>query len=75
MVEVFPIAADRWVAVIPTPAGEFSTEAASADSVAQEVMAAIREVLGEAPPHRLVDANGGFWTLSVAAMQMAELRE
>ena len=38
-------------------------------------MAAMREVLSEATPHRLVDANGDAWTVSVAAMQLAELRE
>ena len=76
LVGVFPAKADRWVAVISSPAGDFSTEATSPEAVDGEVAAAIREVLGEpARPYRLVDEAGSTWTLDVAARQAAILRD
>lgn len=73
-VEVFPVAHDRWIAVIKNPAGEFSAESSSPREVPAAVHAALVEVLGDTvPEHRLVDANGLPWDLTVATQQAAAL--
>jgi len=45
-IEVFPIEPDRWIAVIETPDGPFSTEAKVPERVEPEVREAIASVLG-----------------------------
>jgi hypothetical protein len=73
-VEVFPIAQDRWIAVIDGPAGAFSTQAKTAEEVVVEVEAALREVLGETtPPYRLTAPDGRDWTDDIAREQAAGL--
>jgi hypothetical protein len=73
-VEVFPIEAHRWIALIEGPAGPFSTEAPSPEKIADEVRSAITEVLGDNSPQlRLVDERGQSWTSEIAAAQVAAL--
>jgi hypothetical protein len=74
-VEVFPVQADRWVAIIETaPDGAFSTEASTPDAVVSEVEAALLRVLGsDHPDYKLVDETGADWTLDTAARQPTEL--
>jgi hypothetical protein len=73
-VEVFPIAADRWVAVIDGPAGVFSTEVDRPEAVEQAVHTALREVMDrESPRFVLVDTDDEPWTEATAARQAKAL--
>ncbi|MCU1589679.1 MAG: hypothetical protein JWP11_935 [Frankiales bacterium] len=73
-VEVFPIALERWVAVIEGASGPFSTEASTPEGVEAAVATAIGEVLGSGQTDfRLVDPKGNDWTVDMAARQAAEL--
>lgn len=69
-VEVLPVAPDRWIAVIDTPSGPFSTEARSAIQVAADVDDAVIQVLGRAQPVRLLSPDGVLWDLEVAGRQV-----
>ncbi|WP_024285637.1 hypothetical protein [Cellulomonas sp. KRMCY2] len=72
-VEVFPVEATRWIAVIEASTGPFSTEARSPALVADEVARVIREVLGAGHEHVLVDESGQPWSESVALQQVGRL--
>lgn len=72
-VEVFPIEATRWIAVIEAPDGPFSTEATSPDLIAGEVARVIREVLGSDLEHELLDEDGQPWGEGVALEQLGRL--
>jgi hypothetical protein len=73
-VEVFPVAHNRWIAVIDAPAGPFSTEARTSEAVIVEVEAAMREVLGEpVPAYRLIAPDGRDWNDDIAREQTAGL--
>ncbi|MCG2802175.1 MAG: hypothetical protein L6311_08780 [Cellulomonas sp.] len=73
LVEVFPIEATRWIAVIEAPAGPYSTEVTSPHLVAGEVARVIREVLGSDLDHELVDEAGRPWGERVALAQLGRL--
>jgi len=73
-VAVFPVAADRWIAVIKAPGGPFSTEVAIPEDVEREVSSAITEVLGTATADfQLVDDLGGRWTVEASDEQRRRL--
>lgn len=72
-VEVFPIAHDRWIAVIEADAGPFSTETAEPEQVRDEVRRSIHHVLGRDLPFALVDDQGRPWLPEVAAEQLARI--
>lgn len=62
-VEVFPVEARRWVAVIDAPEGAFSTECARPEDVPEEVESVIRgvrKIRGFAT--ELVDDLGRAWS-------------
>lgn len=73
-VEVFPIEPNRWIAVIETPDGPFSTEARSPVQVELEVRDAIATVLGRTDVELILrDDVGGQWSLESAREQAARL--
>jgi hypothetical protein len=73
-VEIFPIAPERWIAVIDTPDGPFSTEADSAAGVVEAVRQAILEVSGHADPLlRLLDEERQLWSIDSAGQQLHDL--
>jgi hypothetical protein len=73
-VEVFPIAPDRWIAVIETPNGPFSTEASTPQRVEAEAREAVVDVLGWSEVElTLVDDLGDPWSPSAAAAQALRL--
>ena len=70
--EVFPIEADRWVAVVDDFC--FSTEASSPHEVLGEVALAVRQVLGwQDVEVELHDEAGRRWQPSHAPAQAARL--
>jgi hypothetical protein len=74
LVEVFPIAPDRWIAVIDTGLGPFSTETATPEGVEAEVVESLRQVLDVAQPHfDLVDDLGAPWVPRNAPAQLQRL--
>ena len=73
-VEVFPIEPDRWIAVIETPRGSFSTEAQTPGAVEREVRDAVASVLGWTQAELvLLDDLGHPWSLATADEQAARL--
>jgi hypothetical protein len=73
-VEVFPIEQDRWIAVIETPRGPFSTEARSPGQVEHEARDAIASVLGWTHVELLLlDDLGDRWSPASAETQAARL--
>lgn len=72
-VEVLPVEATRWIAVIEAPAGPFSTEVTSAALVAAEVAKMIRDVLGAEFEHVLVDEAGQPRSVDVSLEQLGRL--
>jgi len=74
VVEVFPINADRWVALVPRPEGVFKTEADRPDDVEAEVRRAVADVMGvRRVDLTLVDEDGYPWTPRSAVAQAARL--
>ncbi|WP_425956768.1 hypothetical protein [Xylanimonas sp. McL0601] len=70
IVEVFPVAPERWIAVIDS----FSTEVASAAAVEEDVRESIRAVLKIPDPQfTLVDDLGQSWTPRAAPAQLDRL--
>lgn len=68
--EVFPVALNRWIAVIDS----FSTESSTATGVEREVRSAMRGVLKIANPHFvLVDERGAPWTPEDALAELDRL--
>ena len=73
-VEVFPIEPDRWIAVIETPHGPFSTVAPSPQQVEAEAREAIASVLGWTEIEVvLLDDLGDPWSPAGAGEQAARL--
>jgi hypothetical protein len=73
-VEVFPIKPDRWIAVIETPRGPFSTEAQRPARVVHEARDAIASVLGWTHVEMvLLDDLGDPWSPASADEQAARL--
>jgi hypothetical protein len=73
-VEVFPIAPERWIAVMEGPGGPFSTEARQPEQVEPEVRRAIAEVLGWTDVVLSVtDDQGNPWSLAAADAQYVRL--
>lgn len=72
-VEVFPVAEDRWIAVIDAPRGAFSTEATRPAGVHAEVRDSIREVLGRDIDFQLLDELGALWTVEAAREQLRRM--
>jgi hypothetical protein len=73
-VEVFPIEPDRWIAVIETPRGPFSTEARSPEQPEPKAREAIATVLGRTQVDLdFADDLGGPWSPSGAEAQAARL--
>jgi hypothetical protein len=73
-VEVFPIAPDRWIAVIETPGGPFSTEAPDPLRVEAETREAVAHVLGwNQFELTLVDDLGDPWSPEAAEAQAVRL--
>jgi hypothetical protein len=72
-VEVFPVAADRWIAVVRAPDGEFSTEASSPGDVPDAVDRAVVEVLGAPASVNLQDDLGQPWSVASAPEQLVRL--
>jgi hypothetical protein len=72
-VEVFPVSADRWVAVIDAPRGAFSTECQAPEEVAGEVASSIDGVLGHGHSWRLVDDRGCLWSPDSASDQLLRM--
>ena len=73
-VEVFPLAADRWVAVVAAPEGAFSTEVDRPEAVEHEVRSVVAQVLRvDTPRFALVDRDGQPRTLEIAQRQVQAL--
>lgn len=73
-VEVFPLDASRWIAVIDGPRGPFSTEATRPEHIVSQVDASIREVLGANTFEvDLVDDQGRAWSIAAAPAQQRRL--
>ena len=73
-VEVFPIEGDRWIAVIETSRGPFSTEARSPGRVEHEARDAIASVLGLTDVELvLLDDLGDPWSPASADEQATRL--
>jgi hypothetical protein len=73
-VEVFPHEPDRWIAVIETPRGPFSTEARTPGTVEREARDAIASVLGWTHVDLvLMDDLGDPWSPASADEQAARL--
>jgi hypothetical protein len=70
-VEVFPVDADRWIAVIDAPRGPFSTEVTAPRFVEAEVRSVMAAVLGTPDPvFVLVDGSGAPWSVQTASSQL-----
>ncbi|GAA5035135.1 hypothetical protein GCM10025738_20810 [Microbacterium fluvii] len=73
VVDVFPVARDRWIAVVGAPLGEFSTEAVTPDRIPDEVASAIFGVLGSSHSWLLVDELGLPWSPDSAPTQLLRM--
>ncbi len=69
--QIFPLQADRWIAVVGAPGSTFVTEARSAAGVASQIRHAIEASLGWVPEMELVDDLGRPWSPGQAPAQLA----
>jgi hypothetical protein len=72
--QVFPVQADRWIAVVGAPTGPFMTETASPADVGPQVRRSLADALGRVPDVRLVDDRGRPWTPGQAIGQLSRMR-
>ena len=72
--QIFPVQADRWIAVVGAPGSTFVTESRSAAGVASQIRHATQDTLGWVPQMDLVDDRGRPWTPGQARVQLARMR-
>lgn len=73
-VEVFPVAPERWIAVVEADLGPFSTETTRPEDVEAAVRDVIRDRMGAVEPVvELRDSARSPWTLQIAAEQLRAL--
>jgi hypothetical protein len=71
--QIFPVTADRWIAVVGAPHEPFVTESGSAAGVASEIRRSIEDLHGWVPEIELIDERGRPWTPGQAPLQMSRM--
>lgn len=73
--QIFPVQADRWIAVVGAPAAEpFVTESRSAAGVASQIRRSIEGSLGWVPEIELIDDRGRPWSPGQAPQQLTRMK-
>jgi hypothetical protein len=72
--QIFPVTADRWIAVVGAPDEPFVTESCSAAGVASQIRRSIEDLHGWVPEIELIDERGRPWTPGQAPLQMSRMK-